>query len=108
MEFSPDSINFLLKQAMKRLGIDDEDTNNKNDRYKKDKKISLTPSQALVIIGLLGGVLDVDSVQVGKGQRVQISLTGSLKRKTQLDQVMDQICDMPFDTVMKAFLGRFM
>ena len=66
----------------------------------------ITPSQALVITGILGGALEVDSILVNKEQEVQILLIGSLKQKTPLEKVMDQIGSMPFDEVMKAMLGR--
>ena len=69
-------------------------------------KISINPSQALVIAGILAGVLDVDSVLVDKEQTVQILLSGSLKQKTQLEKMMDQIGTMPFDDVIKALIER--
>ena len=70
------------------------------------KKTNLAPSQILVIGGLLGGVLEVQSVLVDKSQIVQIVLAGSLKQKTQLEKIMDQMGTMPFDEVMKAIVGR--
>ncbi|MFZ5643042.1 MAG: hypothetical protein ACOY46_05585 [Bacillota bacterium] len=71
------------------------------------EKLSLTPSQLLVILGLLGGVFEVTSLLVDKDQEVQIVLTGSLKRKTELDKKLDEIGSLPFDEVMGAIIGRF-
>ncbi|NLD48519.1 MAG: hypothetical protein GX660_15245, partial [Clostridiaceae bacterium] len=71
------------------------------------KNVVLTPSQALVVAGILGGVLEVNSVLVDKDQIVQIVLQGSLKQKTELEQMLDNIGSKPFDEVVKAMLGRF-
>ncbi len=107
--FSNSQLDSLMKKAMHQLGLGCEEDNNDNNKEKKknnDKKINLTPSQILVISGLLGGVLSVDSVLVDKNQVIQIVLSGSLKRKTDLEKMMDQIGDKPFDEVLKAMLGR--
>lgn len=47
------------------------------------------------------------SILVDKNQLVQFVLSGSLKKKTPLEQMIDQIGSMPFDEVMKAVLDRF-
>ena len=85
---------------------EDNDGDNNNEKKKNNNKLSLTPSQILVISGLLGGVLHVDSVLVDRDQHIQIILEGSLKRKTELEKMMDQIGKMPFDEVLKAMLER--
>lgn len=68
--------------------------------------LGLNPSQLLVIAGLVGGVLQVQSVLVDRDQAIQIVLAGSLKRRTQLDMVMEQIGKMPFDQVMAAIMNN--
>lgn len=68
--------------------------------------MAISPEQALVIASLLGNALRVESVLVDRNQAVEIVLTGTLKRKTQMDKLMDQIGSMPFDDVVKAFLQR--
>lgn len=70
------------------------------------KGFALSPEQVLVIAGILGNVLFVDSVLVDKRQNIEIVLTGTLKQKTQMDKLMDQIGSMPFDNVVKAFMER--
>jgi|GEM_PF-1136362 len=67
----------------------------------------LTPSQLLVIAGILGGVLFVDSIQIDKDQTVNIVLTGDLKQKTQMDHIMDQVGKMPFGDVLSKVLDHF-
>jgi len=104
LAFSSDDMNSLLQEAVKRLDIDGQG----GDKDGSKKRPVINPSTALVVIGLLSGVLQVDSVLVDREQTVQFVLSGSLKQKTQLEKVMDQIGAMPFDEVMKAFLGRLM
>lgn len=66
----------------------------------------LTPSKALIIVGLLGDVFAVDSILVDKDQRIEIVLSASLKQKTQLEKIMDQVGQRPFDEVLKSIIGR--
>jgi hypothetical protein len=68
--------------------------------------LGLNPAQLLVIAGIIGGGLQVDSVLVDRNQAIQIVLSGSLKRKTQLDMIMEQIGKMPFDQVMAAIMNN--
>lgn len=107
--FSSEHLNNILKDVMARLNTDaPSNTPNKggNNSGASGNKISITPSQALVIGGILGGVLEVTSVLVGRDQTVEILLSGSLKQKTELEKMLDQIGNMPFDEVVKAMLGR--
>lgn len=110
--FPPDNFNPFLKDILARLS-GQSNCNNSNgkksssDSVNKNMGINITPSQALVIAGIIGGVLEVTSVLVDKDQLVQLVLSGSLKRKSELDKMMDQIGEMPFEEVMKAILGKF-
>ncbi len=119
--FSPDDLNSLFKEVIAHYGGNTCNKSGKNNRSdqggpnnqsnkgnqsSKDKN-AVTPSQALVIAGILGGVLEVDSVLVDKEQRVEILLVGSLRQKTQLEKTFDQIGQIPFDEVLRALLGRF-
>ncbi|MDD3654232.1 MAG: hypothetical protein PHO01_08635 [Desulfotomaculaceae bacterium] len=67
---------------------------------------SLTPAKLLIVAGLLCGALELKSISVDRDQIVDIVLQGSLKRKTKLDKMLDEIGQMPFDDVLKAVLGR--
>ncbi|MCL6589302.1 MAG: hypothetical protein K6U80_05035 [Firmicutes bacterium] len=119
--FSPDDLE-KIRQAMIPLGAKNApDCDKKKSKKNKDRDrdnnkspgdnganicdfINLTPAQILIIAGFLAGVLEVTSVLVDKDQAVQIVLSGSLKRPTQLDQVMEQIVKMPFDQVMRSIM----
>lgn len=80
-----------------------------DDNCKKDSKSNycMTSSQALVVLGILGGVLTVESLQIDKNQTVYIVLQGSLKRKTKMDKILDQMGSLSFGEVMKALFERF-
>lgn len=106
---SPDNLNDALKEILARLNLNTSSGISK----KSDKKEcsggtpnSINPSQAIIIGGLLAGVLEVTSVLVDRNQTVQIVLSGSLKKKTELEILLDQIGSRPFDEVIKTMLGR--
>lgn len=108
--FSSDGLNSLAKDIMDKLSRK-EQGGKKNQASNGNggagiNGCALTPSKALVIGGLLGGVLDVDSILVDKDQTVQIVLVGSLKQKSELEKMLDQIGSMPFDEVVKAMMER--
>ncbi|WP_347490776.1 hypothetical protein [Desulfoscipio sp. XC116] len=69
--------------------------------------ISLTPSAILVLAGILGGVLNVNSILIDNSRQVQILLTGSLKRKTEIDKMLDAVGCKTFDEVVGAIVDRF-
>lgn len=66
----------------------------------------INPSQILIISAILAGVLEVTSVLVDRNQTIEIVLSGSLKRKTELEKLLDQIGSKTFDEVVRAMLGR--
>lgn len=109
---SSNNIDALLRDILARINTNTGNSTSGNSGSGKSDSSSqacnfpLTPSQTLVIAGILGGVLDVDSVLVDRAQEVQIVLIGSLKQKTQLDKLMDQLGALPFDDVIKAIVGR--
>lgn len=107
--FQPGDLNNLLKDAMSRLNptASNNSITRKNSQDASSKGLTLTPSNALVIAGLLSGSLNVLSVLIDRDQAVQIVLEGSLKQKTDLEKMLDQIGSMPFDDVLKAILGRY-
>ncbi|MBM7866478.1 hypothetical protein [Heliomicrobium gestii] len=79
---------------------------NGNKKRKKSGPPPLTPSKVAVIIGLISDALIVNSILVDRNQEVQIVLTGSLRRKTKLDKMLDEIGDESFDDVLAAFMRR--
>lgn len=95
------------KKAVSKCRCDHNPSDNDGGKSSDDNLfLGLNPSQLLVIAGLIGGVLQVDSVLVDRNQAIQIVLSGSLKRKTQLDIIMEQIGKMPFDQVMAAIMNN--
>ena len=114
--YSSEQLDILLQEAMAGLGIQNKAENSyynnnssKSGINKKNNKMSLTSAQALVIAGLLGGSLSVFSVLVDANQQINIVLTGSLKKKSndeQLDNVLAQLGKVPFDDVVAAMVRR--
>jgi len=111
--FSSSELNTLLEQIVSQLGrgTDDftkETPTKSTGRCKCNKKKApvLTPQKALVILGLLVGALEVKSILIDRDQIVNILLDGSLKRKTRLDKMLDEIGDMPFEEVLRAIMGK--
>lgn len=104
--FSSNQSESLMKKNLQHKSINNIDNDNCRKRSFDNKNIRLTPAQISVIFGLLTDALSVDSVLIDKEQTVEIVLSGSLKRKTELDNVLDIIGNMPFDEVLKAMLRR--
>jgi hypothetical protein len=93
------------KDRKKSKGQEKNDDSNASDMLSNlCGLINLTPAQVLIIAGFFAGVLEVISVLVDKDQTVQIVLQGSLKKPTQLDQIMEQVGKMPFDQVMRSIM----
>lgn len=93
------------KQAVDRLAADEAGHDGEGPKPKKKTDCpKLSPATLFVIAGLLSGALEVDAIEVDRDQIIQISLEGSLKRKTQLDRIMEQIGQMPFEQVVRAIV----
>lgn len=103
--FSADDFSPFIKDIISKLSKQST-SGNSNGSHNNDSGISITPSQALVIAGLIGGVLEVTSILVDRSQLVQIVLSGSLKKKTELEKLMDHVGNQPFEEVMKAVLEK--
>lgn len=106
---SSDHLNSLLRDISAKLsGKSGECNSNTNSTSSQNNSgITLSPSAALVIAGLLTNILEVTSVLVDKNQLVQIVLSGSLKQKTEMDIMIEQLGSKPFDEVMKSVIKRF-
>jgi hypothetical protein len=85
--FSSDDFE-AIKERLSHLGLGNADfakekldCKGKREYKENQSRISLTPSQILIIAAFLTGVLEVNSILVDKNQDVEIVLTGSLKRK---------------------------
>lgn len=120
--YTSEQLDVLLQEALAGLGINNNSSDNtynnnvSSNRYssnsnKKSKGLSLTPAQALVLAGILGGSLTVFSVLVDADQNINIVLNGSLKRKgnsndDQLDKMMAKLGRVPFDDIVAAMVRR--
>jgi len=107
--FSPDQLNSLSKIIMEKLGVNDMKNCNsdksKNNNADKNRTI-LTPTQTMIIIGVLTNALEVTSVLVDRNQEVQVLLSGSLKKKTELEKTIEAIGKLPFEDVLKAVINN--
>lgn len=102
-----EQLNILTKKILSQFGFDNDcDNDNNNDNVKK-RFISLTPAQIMVVSGILTNVLSIESLTVDREQQIQILLSGSLKRKTELEKTLDKIGEKPFDEVLQALLNRY-
>ncbi|WP_051273729.1 hypothetical protein [Desulfotruncus alcoholivorax] len=101
--FTSDTTNALLEKVLESL----EQCNINENSNGQDSPIGLTPSKILILIGILGGVLSVNSVLIDKRQVIEIVLVGSLKRKTEMDKCLDRIGSKSFEEVMKGIVGHF-
>ncbi len=104
--FPADNISNILKEVLSRFSPSVPGSSNICPPKKDGGNLGITPSQALVIGGIIGGVLNIESVLVDKNQIVEIVLSGSLKKKTELEKMLDQIGSMPFDDVIRTMLER--
>lgn len=101
-----EKINQFNTRKMNNNNIDQKEKPGDNGNNNKNNP-NLNPPEILVIAGLLCGVLEVNSISVGRDQIVEVSLAGSLRRPTQTDKIMEQIGKCSFEEVMQAILNRF-
>ncbi|OEH86831.1 hypothetical protein BHU72_00765 [Desulfuribacillus stibiiarsenatis] len=87
------------KKKSNEIKQDNNSNNNGNSN-------TLSPASMLVILAVLSGSLTVDSISIDKDKTVQVLLAGSLRRKTELDKMLDAIGEMPFETVLKAMMSK--
>ncbi|WP_223069191.1 hypothetical protein [Paenibacillus caui] len=76
---------------------------NKNDPSLLSK---LTPQQIAVIAGILTNTLSVDSVLIGRDQRLEILLVGSLRRRTRIDELINELSNANLADVIDSILNR--
>ncbi|QSZ28019.1 hypothetical protein ACETAC_03945 [Aceticella autotrophica] len=86
-------------QGLKKNIVEDD-----KEKKSSDEIIEITPSGLLVILGLLLGVLTPESVIVDRNQCVQIVLMGSLKKKTDIGEMLKNANVISFDDMMKFLI----
>ncbi|WP_166246474.1 hypothetical protein [Paenibacillus turpanensis] len=82
-------------------------TNGKNQNGSangKRPKPRLSPQQLAVIAGLLSNALIVESVLVDKDQQLQIVLSGTLRRKSRTDRLIEELRDVSVGDLIKSLL----
>lgn len=70
------------------------------------KKPRLTPNQVAVIAALLTNALHVQSILIDKDQTIQVLLEGSLRQKSELDKLVDQVRDVPVGEFISSLLNN--
>lgn len=83
-------LNTFINQLLTGLGLNADAAGAGEKNEGVDDLVPPTPSQIMVIAGILGGVLAIKPIQVGWCQVASIVLTGDLKQKSQLDHIMEQ------------------
>lgn len=83
MLFSED-LNSLLKDTIDRMSLGQNGKNQEDctSNEGKNQESKPSPSGILVVAGILGGVLEVNSILVDVEQTVQIVVVGSLKNRS--------------------------
>lgn len=66
----------------------------------------LSPAQLAVIAALLSDALVVDSVLVDRNQDLQVVLTGTLRRKTKADKLLEQLGGLSLSDVLDSLSNR--
>ena len=51
--------------------------------------------------------MEVNSILIDREQQVEIRLVGSLRRKTEIDRMLEGIGSCTFDEVMRALIRHF-
>jgi hypothetical protein len=65
---------------------------------------NLSPLQITVIAALLANALTVESILVDKDQRIEIVLEGSVKKKTRLDKLLNELNNYSLGDILDSFL----
>lgn len=66
----------------------------------------LSPQQLAVITALLSNALKVDSVLVDRNKDLQVVLTGTLRRKTKTDKLLEELEDINIGDLLDAISNR--
>lgn len=66
----------------------------------------LTLNEIAVIVALLTNALHVQSILVDRDQTVQVLLEGSLRKRSELDKLIDQVRDVPVGDFLSSLLNN--
>jgi len=88
-------------------GSNNDDSGKKNDGENEKKQVkALTPSEIIVILGILAGTLEPISIIVDRNQGVQIILSGSLKKKIVVEDEVKEIENEYLSSAIKALIAK--
>ncbi|MGB9678525.1 MAG: hypothetical protein ACPL3A_00825 [Thermoanaerobacteraceae bacterium] len=88
-------------------GSNNDDSGKKNDGGDEKKQVkALTPSEIIVILGILAGTLEPISIIVDRNQGVQIILSGSLKKKILVEDEVKEIENEYLSSAIKALIAK--
>lgn len=86
---------------MDKMGHQKNNSNNNNPSINLSD-LNLSPQKVAIIAALMTDVLQADSITVDKEQTVFVELTGSLRKKTRADQMVEEMRDMSFGEILDA------
>ncbi|MNH82531.1 hypothetical protein D3C87_817480 [compost metagenome] len=87
-------------------GTKSSNGNGSNGKKKNNPSSRLSPQQIAVVVGLLTNVLEVNSVLLDKDQRVEILLVGSIRRKTKVDRIVDELGNVSVGDLLDALIRK--
>ncbi|WP_077324170.1 hypothetical protein [Virgibacillus siamensis] len=86
---------------MGKKKLNNSSNSNNNTSLNLDD-LNLSPQKIAIIAALMTDVLQTNSVTVDKEQTVFVELTGSLRRKTRADQMVEEMKGMSFGEILEA------
>lgn len=75
-------------------------------RNSSSKPLKLSPQQIAVVAALLTNSLIVQSILIDKDQTVEIVLQGTLRRKTRMDDLLEELQDMSVGDILDSIKNQ--
>ncbi|NEU29668.1 hypothetical protein GN156_02620 [bacterium LRH843] len=72
----------------------------------EQKKKQLSPDNLAVIAALLTNALVVQSVLINRDQTIEVLLSGSLKQKSEIDKLVEQVKNVPVGEFLNSLLNK--
>ena len=103
--FNNDKLNDIIDKILECN--DDNDSKEVLEMCKKKiKSMKLGTSEVLIIVALITGTLKFAGIEIDRRQNVFVILSGSLRKRTKLDKMMDEVGQQPFEQVLATLLAR--
>lgn len=84
----------------------DNCSDNKIDALKELLSQGLTTEQIAVITAILTNTVSVNAVFIYKDQKVQIVLEGTVRKKTKMDKLLDQMSGLSVGDLLNSISNR--